>query len=163
MQRQTLYAITTEAAEAPGLCAPRNVPVGSKVCRVSGLLSGAPTRTSLQIGASLHIDSGTAEWRFIEHSCAPNLEMDFTDWSFWARRDIAAHERLTFNYLTTEARMAAPFTCRCGCSECFDTIAGFSTLAPSLKRRLSDHVAPHLRDAEIHRPGGCIFGVAARA
>jgi hypothetical protein len=112
----------------------------------------------LQIGASLHIDSGTAEWRFIEHSCAPNLAMDFRDWSFRANRDIAARERLTFNYLTTEARTAAPFECRCGESGCFGMIAGFEKLAPGFKKRLRDQSAPHLRDAEAGASGGCIFG-----
>jgi hypothetical protein len=158
MQCQTLYSITAEAAEAPGLRARCDMPVGSKLYRLSGVLSAVPTRTSLQIGASLHIDSGTAEWRFIEHSCAPNLEMDFRDWSFRANRDIAQQERLTFNYLTTEARTAAPFACRCGESGCFDTIAGFERLTPNAKRRLRDHIAPHLRDAEVSTPGGCIFG-----
>jgi hypothetical protein len=158
MQYQTLYSITTDVVEAPGLRARCDMPVGSKLYRLSGVLSAVPTRTSLQIGASLHIDSGTAEWRFIEHACTPNLEMDFGDWSFRANRAIALHERLTFNYLTTEARAASPFACRCGARGCFGTIAGYERLAPHAKRRLHDRVAPHLRDAEAGAPGGCIFG-----
>jgi hypothetical protein len=158
MHCQTLYVLATEAEQAPGLRARCDMPVGSKLYRVSGVLSAVPTRTSLQIGASLHIDSGTAEWRFIEHSCAPNLEMDFRDWSFRANRDIPARERLTYNYLTTEAHTAAPFECGCGESACFGTIAGFERLAPASKRRLRKHIAPHLRDAEAGTPGGCIFG-----
>ncbi|WP_293976644.1 SET domain-containing protein-lysine N-methyltransferase [Sphingomonas sp.] len=155
MHSQSLHTIKPWIEGGPGLRARRDIAEGTKLYRVSGMLSALPTRTSLQVGAALHIDSATAEWRFIEHSCAPNLHMDFVDWSFRADRDIAVGELLTFNYLTTEARMAAPFTCSCGESECFGEISGFAKLAHDLKERLRNRVAPHLWAGEA---GGCIFG-----
>lgn len=40
---------------------------------------------------------GTNEFRFLNHSEKPNLEMD-DEFHFWALRDIAPHEELTWHY-----------------------------------------------------------------
>jgi len=60
--------------------------------------------------------------RWLNHSCAPNCEAEFSGGRIWitARRDIAAGEEITFNYgYTLDEYREHP--CRCGAPEC----AGF--------------------------------------
>ena len=54
--------------------------------------------------------------RFTNHSCAPNAVLRIRQGrvEFYAMRDIAPGEEISFNYLTSEWDMAAPFTCGCG-------------------------------------------------
>ncbi len=100
---------------------------------------------TLQISSELHVDPVDAIWRFINHSCDPNVGIDFTDWSFRALRHIAPGMELRFNYLTTEERMAAPFECCCGEVNCVGTISGFDKLSPEQRQRLAPLAAAHLQ------------------
>lgn len=111
-----------------GAYAGRDIHPGEKLCSVTGAVSTRPTRMSLQIGPSLHIEPDQAAWQYINHSCDPNLAVDFTEWRFAAVRSIVAGEELNWNYLTTEWHLSSPFECRCGAKGCFRTIAGFSAL-----------------------------------
>jgi len=57
--------------------------------------------------------------------------------TFRALRDIAPGEEVTFNYLTTESEMAAPFNCICGSANCFEFIQGRNFLTREQADRLA--------------------------
>jgi SET domain-containing protein len=54
----------------------------------------------------------------VAHSCAPNCRPSFELMALIARRDIAAGEILTFDYLSTESAIFEPFDCGCGAPDC---------------------------------------------
>jgi hypothetical protein len=132
------------------------------VARSHAIANGkAASRGSLQMGSDVHVNSEGWTWAFLNHSCAPNVrllsvttardsddgaatEVDFT---LVALKNIGADEELTFNYLSTEEAMAAPFACACGSAACFRTIRGLAHADTSDEARLRDLecvVAPHL-------------------
>lgn len=138
-----------------GVFAARPIAKGDKVFQVTGEARPFPSRYSIQVDANLHIeppDGGNgapasmhASWRFLNHSCEPNLAVDFETWHLVAVRDVAAGEELSFNYLTTEWDMATPFQCGCGAHGCFRHIGGFKHLTPPERARLIGRAAPHIR------------------
>jgi hypothetical protein len=69
--------------------------------------------------------------------------------SLIARRSIAAAERLTFDYVSTEWDMAAPFDCACGAASCRGRVAGFRYLTPEQKAALQSEgaLAAHVQAA----------------
>ncbi|OYT91657.1 MAG: hypothetical protein CFE43_11965 [Burkholderiales bacterium PBB3] len=84
----------------------------------------APSKYTLQLGVDKHLEPSDQLWAMINHSCDPNLWVDAQSLAMVAKRDIAAGEALTFNYLTTEWDMAEPFSCQCGTKHCFGNISG---------------------------------------
>jgi hypothetical protein len=122
---------------------------GDVILVLEGLLSHAPSRYSVQVGADLHVqpapgipeDSVRAAWRFLNHSCRPNAS--FRGPVLTALEAIAIGQEITFNYNTTEAEMAEPFVCRCGhCSG--TTVSGFRNLSAAERARLGPMVASYL-------------------
>jgi hypothetical protein len=102
-------------------------------------------RHTIQLEEHLH-QAGTGEIDdFLNHSCAPSTRLDFERLHLVALRPLVAGEELTFNYLTSEWTMAAPFACRCGAAGCLGRIAGFSRLAPAEQEALRPWVSPFLR------------------
>ena len=126
------------------------------VIRLQGIVSGVPSRHSLQLDKERHLvlpDAADAAdrpeyfWKYLNHSCRPNGHIDTRGPSFRALRRIARGEECTFNYLTTEYEMAEPFECRCGAADCFGVIGGYARLGAEGKERLSAHAAAHLTGA----------------
>ncbi|MBL9120284.1 MAG: SET domain-containing protein [Phycisphaerae bacterium] len=122
---------------------------GEVVLVLEGLLSDTPSRYSVQVGADLHVqpapgipeDSVRAAWRFLNHSCQPNAA--FRGPVLTALTAIDPGDEITFDYNTTEAVMAEPFTCRCG--HCGGrVIGGYSNLASADRKRLAGTVASYL-------------------
>lgn len=103
-------------------------------------------RFSIQVGVNLHVDTTDSPTRYLNHSCDPNLEIVGRE--VRARRNIVAHDELTFNYLTTEWDMAEPFECSCGAPDCRKTIRGYRYLWFS-DRRFLDSTGEHLRELEF--------------
>lgn len=52
------------------------------------------------------------------HSCDPNCRVDLHDMAMKAIRPIAAGDRITFDYHTTESFISSPFDCVCGADTC---------------------------------------------
>ena len=83
---------------------------------------GADARRSLEAtqGANLALDATRIRrgFRFINHSCEPNTFMRCTPTraEFYARRDIAAGEELTVDYM--ESHHDGKLACRCGAARC---------------------------------------------
>jgi SET domain-containing protein len=130
----------------------RPVAAGTRLFRIEGRKIPRPTRYSIQVGASLHLDptGGATDdevfeiyfWRFMNHGCDPNTRVLGRD--VIASRDIAPGEEATFNYNTTEYDLAESFACRCGSPRCGGTIGGFKHLPPDERERLRASLAPHL-------------------
>jgi hypothetical protein len=144
-----------------GVFAREGIEAGT-VIRLQGVVSGVPSRHSLQLDKGRHLvlpdaaDRPEYFWKYLNHSCRPNGHIDTSGPSFRALRRIARGEECTFNYLTTEYEMAEPFECRCGSADCFGVIGGYARLGAEERERLSAHAAAHLTDAV----GGAVNGPA---
>lgn len=104
-----------------------------------------PARHTIQLDEFLH-QAGTGETDdYFNHSCDPNAYLDFQRLQFVAVRPIAAGEEISFNYLTSEWHMAAPFTCRCGAAGCFGEIRGFFHLSSEQQDGLARWTSPYLQ------------------
>lgn len=104
-----------------------------------------PARHTIQLDARRH-QAGTGEIDdFLNHSCAPNTALDFERLELVATRPIARDEELSFNYLTSEWDMAAPFTCRCGAPHCHGSIRGFRHLSSGQQEALVPWTSSYLR------------------
>jgi hypothetical protein len=62
-----------------------------------------------------------------------------------ALRDIDPGTEVTFNYLTTEWDMSAPFHCDCGALHCPGWVAGYRHLSLRQRRAIAAIVCDHLR------------------
>lgn len=127
---------------------------GDRLLPLRGHPSDRGDRYSIQVGVDRHLKPGgsgegdgteASPWKFLNHSCDPNLEVDLDEACFVARREIAKGEELSFNYLTTEWEMASPFDCICGSSTCFGSIRGFKHLPREEQERLLPAAAPHIQ------------------
>ena len=132
-----------------GVFAAKAIRKGERVFPVEGPMQDFPSRYSVQVGRDRHIEAGPENppWKFLNHSCDPNLALDTEARAFYALREIDAGEELRFNYLTTEWDMATPFECHCGARECFHHVAGFKHLDRDAQLRLLDQAAEHVREA----------------
>lgn len=133
-----------------GVYALREFEPGEHVMPIEGAVSPEPSRYSVQVSTDRHLHPTGTEtpWKYLNHSCSPNLAYDPVARTFVARRLIQPNEQLSFNYLTTEWEMAESFECACGAEGCFGRIAGFRNLDEHAKERLLDEVAPHVRALE---------------
>jgi len=127
---------------------------GDEILTIDGELVGRPSRFSVQVDDAQHVEIPVGEcsdlervfeaypWRFLNHSCAPSARVEGR--VLVAVRPLAAWEEITFDYNTTEYRMASPFVCRCG--HCGGRkIGGFGRLSRAEQERLRPNLAPHLR------------------
>jgi hypothetical protein len=134
------------------LVAIRRIAAGARLFRIEGEKTHGPTRYSVQIDETLHIDLRREHdseeildryfWRFMNHSCDPSARV--RDQEVIALRDIEPWAEVTFNYNTTEYDMAEPFPCDCGTPVCLGTVKGFRHLTPAERERLRPWLAPHL-------------------
>ncbi len=116
----------------------------------------SPDRYTIQVNGAKHLDTGTHMGLFVNHSCAPNSRFCGEQLGLFAIAPIRTGEELTFNYLTTEWDMAAPFECRCGSEPCHGTISGFRYLSSADQRTLEPKALPYLRkriDASVPELG----------
>ncbi|MCB9831529.1 MAG: SET domain-containing protein-lysine N-methyltransferase [Planctomycetes bacterium] len=156
-ESQTVATLRTSFAvlRADGhyrVVATRSIAIEQVIMSFEGIMVAEPSRYSIQIGSDQHLESPPDEarevmfdirpWRFLNHSCAPNARVSGRN--LIALRAIAPWEQISFDYNTTEYRLAAPFQCRCGETTCCGTVSGFAALAPEQRERRRPHLAPHL-------------------
>ena len=139
-----------------------NVPfaTGDVLFVIEGREADRPSKFSLQVDRGIHIEvrEGTSLeeqldncfWRFLNHSCDPNVVIRGRD--VVALRPIHAMEELAFNYNTTEWDMAESFTCRCEAAHCAGTIRGFRYLSRAEQERLRPLLAAYLVEYLDQRP-----------
>jgi hypothetical protein len=127
-------------------------PSGTWLFTIDGVLTDVPTRYSVQVGRSVHLDLpesyGHEEimdrffWRFMNHSCEPNAVIRGRE--VFALRTVDPREEITFDYNTTEYSLAEPFDCRCGSGSCVGLVQGFGSLPRAEQERLRPLLADHL-------------------
>lgn len=142
-----------DAPHGAGVFATRDIAPGARVLAIEGRLQSHPTRYSIQLGPSMHIEASgepsSAEmrlrhpWRFLNHSCEPNARVQ--GHSLLARRPIRAGEQVTFDYTTTEVLMAEPFQCGCGAASCVGLVRGFAHLTRGAQLARAGRLAPHVK------------------
>ncbi len=134
-----------------GVFARQPFAAGSLIFVLRGIISTYATKYTIELGWHRHLsvprisradDDSHYCWKFLNHSCEPNGYLDVEDLSFRALRDIEAGAEITFNYLTTESEMAAPFACRCRSENCFGTIRGRNFLTADELERLATLTVP---------------------
>ncbi len=135
------------------LVAIRPVAKGTRLFAITGREIPVPTRYSLQVGPSLHLDQDCARderdlvlryfWRYLDHHCEPTTVI--RDRAVIALRDIAEGDGVTFDYNTTEYDMAEPFQCHCGSARCVGVVRGARHLTPTQRARLARWLPDYLR------------------
>jgi len=79
---------------------------------LEGKVNGSPTKTSIQIGHSEHIEDNWG--RFMNHNCNPNCKI--INRKVISIKVINKEDLLTFNYNVSEDKIECPFKCNC-CGE----------------------------------------------
>lgn len=84
---------------------------------------------------------------FMNHSCDPNCWMQ-DEHTLAARRDIAAGEELTADYVFWKADDSdvARFACRCGSPLCRGRVTGRDWRLPDLQQRYAGHFSPFINE-----------------
>jgi len=104
----------------------------------------SPTKRSLQIGEKKHVFGSEETVGYLNHSCDPNVFLDFSCLCVRALRDIRAGEEVAINYAATEYEMHDSFPCHCGSPACLGIIRGFKFLTTDQQLRLKPYLAPYL-------------------
>ena len=135
------------------LIALRPIAEGRRIFALVGREVGLPTRYSVQVSASLHLDPDCARdesdllqhyfWRYLDHSCEPTTVI--RDREVISVRDIDEGDGVTFDYNTTEYDMATPFQCRCGSQRCVGMVRGARHLTPAQRARVARLLPDYLR------------------
>ena len=85
------------------------IPENSIVLKLSGEILPYPTRTSIQISETEHIEDSLGQ--YINHSCKPSCKVE--NGCIVSIKNINPGSSITFNYNETEVSMSSPFTCNC--------------------------------------------------
>lgn len=130
----------------------RAVPSGQFLFTIEGDVTSNPTRYSVQVGSSVHVDlpPGVPRevildrhyWRFMNHSCEPSAVI--CGHEVYSLRKLREWDEITFDYNTTEYSLAERFECRCGTTSCLGQIRGFRYLSRLQRERLRPQLAAHL-------------------
>jgi SET domain-containing protein len=134
-----------QGSEGLGVFALAAIEVGEVLVCLRHVFVDKPERHTIQLDEHVH-QAGTGEMDdYFNHSCDPNAYLDFQRVQFVARKPIVAGEEISFNYLTSEWDMAAPFTCGCGTPACVGEIRGFLHLTPEQREVLVPWISPYLQ------------------
>lgn len=144
------------AAQGLGVFAREAISVGERLIALAHVFVDHAEQHTIQLDEHRH-QAGTGEIDdYLNHSCGPNTALDFEHLELVAIRPLAVGDELSFNYLTSEWDMAAPFACRCGAPGCVGMVRGFGHLESAQQDDLLALASPYLwrRLAEQRaRPG----------
>jgi SAM-dependent methyltransferase len=133
----------------------RAVAVGEVLIVVEGTRVRVPDRMTLQVGGKQHLSTPEAPWTFINHACEPTARLDpgtHTEFPrFLACKALEPGQEITFNYLTSEWELAAPFHCGCGAPTCAGWVRGARYLTAAQRDRWGQELLPHIRE-RLHAP-----------
>ena len=145
MRQLDTCAVLGASLHGEAVIAVQELAPGTPIFPLTGTLTHVPDTYTIQIGAHTHLLPAGQLWRYLNHSCAPNCRIDFSTWTLVTTRPIQGNEELTFNYLTTEWDMVAPFICRCDALHCYGYVAGFKYLTPAQQVLLAPQCSSTLR------------------
>lgn len=126
----------------------RPIAAGDEILEIVGVRRASPTRYSIQLGLSVHLD-GMGPVDATNHDCDPSAFIDFRDPDrivLRALRDLPVGGEVSIHYCATEWDMAAPFDCRCGAAACVGRVRGYRHLSEAEARRVDEHLGPALRE-----------------
>lgn len=84
---------------------------GEALFELTGEILDHPTRTSIQIGKTKHVEDSIGI--HVNHNCLANAKLNRKTATFISLRDIKNGEEITFNYNENEDVLANPFICQC--------------------------------------------------
>ncbi len=126
------------------LVATRSIDAGERLIALAHVFVDLPSKYTIQVKEHLH-QAGTEEADdFMNHSCEPNVTIDFEALEVIALRPIGVGELVTFDYNTSEWDMREPFACACRSERCIGEIRGFRYLDEEQRRRLLPWLSPYL-------------------
>ena len=82
---------------------------GDIVLSLTGQTLSEPTRTSIKVGESQHVDDTIGN--FINHNCNPTCKIE--NKRVIAIKNIKDGDEITFDYSENEDKLASPFICSC--------------------------------------------------
>ena len=123
---------------------------GEVLFRLTGKQTVSPHKYTAQLDRDLHVDPGEELWAMANHACQPNCFLDFSLHQMVALTPIKPNEEITFNYLSSEWELAAPFDCGCEATHCPGTIRGFRYLDDPQREAIRDLLSPFLI-RQLHR------------
>ncbi len=128
-----------------GVFAAQSFVIGDRLTIFDSEFVEYPTRYTIQVDQRKHLVTEGNLGAFLNHSCDPNARFVAETLEMIAIKPIKKGEEVTFNYLSSEWDMAAPFACQCGADGCHKTIRGFQHLSQDHKMLLADLALPYLR------------------
>lgn len=132
------------ASHGLGVFAREAISAGERLIALAHVFIAHAEQHTIQIDEHHH-QAGTGEIDdYLNHSCDPNTALDFDRLELLAVRPLAPGEELSFNYLTSEWDMAAPFSCQCGASGCVGLVRGFRHLGRAQQDALVWRASPYL-------------------
>ena len=123
------------------------IPASAPIVALRGFPLVHPTRYTVQVSATLHLDEGGLIDGHINHACAANALVDSVDplqSVIRAVHPITSGSEITINYCASEDQIAEPFGCDCGADDCYGIVRGYSGLSPDQRRALGNQVSPYL-------------------
>ncbi len=144
MQSPHAVHIQNRGEAGQGAFADRDFARGEIVLQFPAKFVSHPDRYTIQLDFDKHLDTEGSLGSLFNHSCAANCAFDSEKLCYIARKPIAVNEELTFNYLTTEWKMAQPFNCLCQTKNCLGFIGGYSLLSSSEAKLLEGQLTPYL-------------------
>ncbi len=125
---------------------------GELVLRVMGEVTDEQDIYTIQIAPDQHLRP-LPPAKFLNHSCNPNLGVKTSGDGipdFYAFRDIAIGDELTFDYAMTEYEIvASDVVCRCGAEQCRGHLGAWRTLPTLWRERYRGFVADYLLDMPL--------------
>ena len=104
--------------------------------------------TALQIDEDTFLDSNPKQIRdFLNHSCNPNVKIDFNQMGCISIREIKSGDEITFSYVTTEYDLAIKnesFACFCGSKNCIGIVKGFKHIPKKHQVKLKPLLTSYL-------------------
>lgn len=106
------------------------------------------SKTAIQIDEDSFLDSNTKQIRdFLNHSCTPNIKINFEKMAGIAIKNIKSGEEITFDYFSTEYDLKIKnenFKCECGSANCRGMVNGFKHLNKIEKLKIKKILTPFL-------------------
>jgi len=144
--------LTNIPNKGKGLVSKKNLKKGVIVLKFDNGITIRPNSTAsitaLQIDEDTFLDSEPKQIRdFLNHSCDPNVRIDFDKMGCISIREIKKGDEITFSYVSTEYDLAIKnesFQCFCGAKNCIRMVKGFKHLKKEEKLKFKPLLSPYI-------------------